>query len=162
MSRSYHWRSQPAKYTPILCKCQRGRSGKRLFWKNESRDLTASSRCENMEVSCKNGTRMKLKSIRNLLSAIEPYGEVSSAIAAWCKVMEDNDWKSPEDIRQGYSKSVDRVCGYTIFNIKGNQYRLIVQINYSTGYVLFKKFLTHAEYSKINWNDENEVKEKIG
>ncbi|MGB3264056.1 MAG: hypothetical protein WBA89_08850 [Microcoleus sp.] len=26
LSRSYHWRSQPAKYTPNLAKCQRGRS----------------------------------------------------------------------------------------------------------------------------------------
>ena len=105
---------------------------------------------------------MRLKSTRNLLSAIEPYGDVPSAIAAWCKIMEDNDWKSLEEIRQGYSKSVDQVYGYTIFNIKGKHYRLIVQINYSTGYVLFKKFLTHAEYSKINWNDEDEVKQKIG
>jgi len=105
---------------------------------------------------------MRRKSTRNLLSAIEPYGDVPSAIAAWCKVMEDNDWKSLEEIRQGYSKSVDQVYGYTIFNIKGKHYRLIVQINYSTGYVLFKKFLTNAEYSKINWNDENEVKQKIG
>ncbi|WP_293336104.1 type II toxin-antitoxin system HigB family toxin [Microcoleus sp. CAWBG58] len=106
---------------------------------------------------------MRLISRKNLLSAIEPYADAQSAIAAWCKLMEDNDWKSLEEVRNGYSKSVNQVCGYTIFNIKHNDYRLIVQINYSTGYVTFKKFLTHAEYSKINWNEKpNKVKQKIG
>ncbi|WP_366930910.1 type II toxin-antitoxin system HigB family toxin [Microcoleus sp. bin38.metabat.b11b12b14.051] len=105
---------------------------------------------------------MRLISKKNLESAIKPYADAQSTIAAWCKVMEDNDWKSLQEIRQGYFKSVDQVYGYTIFDMKHNRYRLIVQINYSTGYVLFKKFLTHAEYSKINWNNKHEVKEKIG
>jgi len=51
---------------------------------------------------------------------------------------------------------------YTIFNIKGNQYRLIVKINYKARILYFKKFLTHTEYDKIKWDNEDEVKQKIG
>ena len=106
---------------------------------------------------------MRLISKKNLESAIESYSDdAKAAIAVWRKAIKENDWESLEEIRQGYSTSVDQVCGYTIFNIKGNQYRLIVQINYKTRTIFFKKFLTHAEYSKINWNDRDEVKQQLG
>ena len=106
---------------------------------------------------------MRLISKKNLESAIESYSDdAKAAIAVWRKAIKDNDWESLEEIRQGYSTSVDRVCGSTIFNIKGNQYRLIVKINYTAKIIYFNNFLTHAEYDKIKWNDEDEVKRKIG
>lgn len=92
---------------------------------------------------------MRLISQKNLQSAIEPYPDAQSAIKSWYQLIKDNDWQSLEEVRNGYSRSVDQVYGYTIFNIKGNLYRLIVQINYKTRTIFFKKFLTHAEYSKI-------------
>jgi mRNA interferase HigB len=105
---------------------------------------------------------MRLISKKNLQSAIEPYPDAQSAIESWYQLIKDNDWQSLEEARNGYSRSVDQVYGYTIFNIKGNQYRLIVKINYTAKIIYFKKFLTHAEYDKIKWNDEDEVKRKIG
>ena len=105
---------------------------------------------------------MRLISKKNLQSAIEPYPDAQSAIESWYQLIKDNDWQSLEEVRNGYSRSVDQVYGYTIFNIKGNLYRLIVQINYKTRTIFFKKFLTHAEYSKIKWNDRDEVKQQLG
>jgi mRNA interferase HigB len=105
---------------------------------------------------------MRLISKKNLLSAVEPYPDAQSAIKSWYELIKDNDWQSLEEVRNGYSRSVDQVYGYTIFNIKGNQYRLIVQINYKTRIIFYKKFLTHAEYSKIKWNDRDEVKQQLG
>jgi len=37
-----------------------------------------------------------------------------------------------------------------VFNIRGNNYRLVVAINYSAGIVFIKFFGTHAEYDKID------------
>lgn len=106
---------------------------------------------------------MRLISQKNLESAIESYSDdAKAAIAVWRKAIKDNDWESLEEIRQGYSKSVALVCGYTIFNIKGNQYRLIVKINYTAKIIYFNFFLTQTEYDKIKCNDEDEVKPKIG
>jgi mRNA interferase HigB len=105
---------------------------------------------------------MRRISKKNLQSAIEPYPDAQSALESWYQLIKDNDWQSLEEVRNGYSRSVDQVYGYTIFNIKGNQYRLIVQINYKTRIIFFKKFLTHAEYSKIKWNDRDEVKQQLG
>jgi mRNA interferase HigB len=41
----------------------------------------------------------------------------------------------------------------TIFNIKGNDFRLVVDINFATQRVFLKWFGTHAEYDKIDWNN---------
>jgi mRNA interferase HigB len=105
---------------------------------------------------------MRLISKKNLLLAIAPYPDAQKPIESWYKLFQENDWGSLEEVRKEYSKLVDEVSGYTIFNIKGNRYRLIVQIKYRVKVMYFKKFLTHAEYSEINWNDETEVRKKIG
>jgi len=75
---------------------------------------------------------MRLISKKNLLSAIEPYPDAQSAIESWYQLIKDNDCQWLEAVRNGYSRSVDQVCGYTIFNIKGNQNRLIVQVKYKS------------------------------
>jgi mRNA interferase HigB len=105
---------------------------------------------------------MRLISKKNLQRAIELYPDAQSAIESWYQLIKDNDCQWLEAVRNGSSRSVEQVYGYTIFNIKGNQYRLIVQINSRTRIIIFKKFLTEAEYSKINWNDRDEVKQKLG
>ena len=104
---------------------------------------------------------MRLITKRNLNQAIAPYPDVLAVVISWAAVIKANNWRSLNDIRESYSSSVDEVYGYTIFNIKGNKYRLIVRINYQTHIIYFKKFMTHAEYSKINWSDEREVRQKI-
>jgi len=40
---------------------------------------------------------------------------------------------------------------YTVFNIKGNSFRLIAEINYSSGRVFVRDVLTHAEYDNEKW-----------
>jgi len=41
-----------------------------------------------------------------------------------------------------------------VFNIKGNDYRLIVAIRYDTGIIYIKDLLTHADYDKGAWKDD--------
>jgi len=44
-----------------------------------------------------------------------------------------------------------RLGELTIFNIKGNAYRLITEINYKTGKIFIRHVLTHAAYRKGGW-----------
>lgn len=44
--------------------------------------------------------------------------------------------------------SADAVHGYTVFNIGGNNYRLITAVHYNTERCYIRKIWTHAEYSK--------------
>ncbi len=47
--------------------------------------------------------------------------------------------------------TADAVGRFTIFNIKGNAYRLITEINYRTERIFLRHVLTHAEYDKGAW-----------
>ena len=71
--------------------------------------------------------------------------------------MREINAKDIDELKKFFN-SVDAVYGYTIFNIGGNNYRLITAIHYNTQYCFIRKIWTHAEYSKPN----NQVKLKRG
>lgn len=50
--------------------------------------------------------------------------------------------------------SVDPAHGYTIFNIGGNNYRLIAAVHYNTQRCYVREIWTHAEYSKRAMQDK--------
>lgn len=91
---------------------------------------------------------MKIVFTKKVLSAIERYADAKNPTAVWFQMMKDNDYPSLEELRNVYSRHVNEVYGYTIFNIKGNQYRLIVIINYKKGIINIKKFLTMQNMTK--------------
>jgi len=61
-------------------------------------------------------------------------------------------WTSPNDIKSEYPKASILKSGRVVFNICGNKYRLIVQINYSRGWVFIRFIGTHYEYDKLDAN----------
>jgi len=48
-------------------------------------------------------------------------------------------------------RNTDCVKGLTIFNIKGNRYRLIASANYVSQTIIVRMLVTHAEYSRGEW-----------
>ena len=54
------------------------------------------------------------------------------------------------DIQNIYANA-EAVGNFTVFNIKGNNYRLIVDIIYSKQRIYIKYVLTHAENDKDKW-----------
>jgi mRNA interferase HigB len=48
----------------------------------------------------------------------------------------------------------EAVGNFTVFNIKGNNYRLIVSINYERQIIYIKYILTHSEYDKEQWKND--------
>jgi mRNA interferase HigB len=57
--------------------------------------------------------------------------------------------KNLTELRKTFN-SADPVHGYTIFNIGGNNYRLITAIHYNTQLCYIRDIWTHAEYSKAS------------
>lgn len=51
--------------------------------------------------------------------------------------------------------SADLVVNFTVFNISGNNYRLITYIDYQAKIIFIRAVLTHAEYDKENWKNDN-------
>jgi mRNA interferase HigB len=69
---------------------------------------------------------------------------------AWYEQARRADWRSPIDIKRNYASASFIANNRVVFNIKGNDFRLVVGVSYSTQ-ALFIKFVgTHAEYEKIN------------
>ena len=82
------------------------------------------------------------------------YKIAESQIEAWINDFQTNNYTTPNAIKAKYS-SADFVGNNTvIFNIKGNDYRLIVRIRYQFGRVYIIWFGTHTEYDKLT-NIEN-------
>ncbi len=75
---------------------------------------------------------------------------VEGPISEWHKVAKHANWRSLAEVRKVYPHA-DFVGSYTVFNIKGNNYRLIVKIEYRWQIIFVKQLLTHAEYSRGKW-----------
>ncbi len=71
-------------------------------------------------------------------------------LKAWYGEAEDAKWKGPNDIKKDYPNVSFLVDNRIVFNIKGNNYRLIVKINYAYGMVWIRFVGTHAMYDKID------------
>ena len=65
----------------------------------------------------------------------------------WYLTMQVTRAKNLTPLRQTFN-SVDPVNGYTVFNIGGNNYRLITAIHYNRQFCYIRAIWTHAEYSK--------------
>jgi mRNA interferase HigB len=96
---------------------------------------------------------MHLISIRNLRIDVARYPDAKKQVDDWYTTVRKADWESLEDVRQIY-RDVEAVGNFTVFNIKGNTYRLIVGIDYESQTIYYKYFLTHAEYDKDRWKND--------
>ena len=76
--------------------------------------------------------------------------DVKSQLNNWYKVARRAAWKNIIEVRQTYPYA-DAVGTCTVFNIKGNHYRLITRIDYRAQTIFIKDVLTHAEYNKEKW-----------
>ncbi len=63
------------------------------------------------------------------------------------------DWRDFEGVKRDFP-AADKYRACVIFDIGGNNYRLIVKIDYLTQVVNVRKALTHAEYDKENWKSD--------
>ena len=83
------------------------------------------------------------------------------ALDQWLQTTEAATWGSLQDVRATFATAdgvVMKTAGgvdvaATIFNVKGNQYRLITIISYAAATVLVGELLTPPEYSSDRWKD---------
>ncbi|MBD2731830.1 type II toxin-antitoxin system HigB family toxin [Nostoc sp. FACHB-892] len=98
---------------------------------------------------------MRIISETKLKKACEKYLDATSSIQTWTKLVKAQNWNSFVDVKASGLFGPDQVKNFVIFNIGGNKYRLIACINYKTKVIYIREFLTHVEYDKNKWkNDE--------
>ena len=87
---------------------------------------------------------------KRLLEAEEEHSDIGAPLDAWYRIAKKAEWKNLTEVRREMP-TADAVGKFTVFNIKGNAYRLITEINYRTGRIFLRDVLKHAEYSKGAW-----------
>jgi mRNA interferase HigB len=82
----------------------------------------------------------------------EIHSDCEQQLKAWYQEAENSNWKNLNEMKNDFpSASIlkdNRVC----FNIKGNNCRLIVKINFDYQMMWIRFIGTHAEYDKIDAN----------
>ena len=74
---------------------------------------------------------MELVGLPELDAFAQSHADVRSQIRAWVAEVEDATWQTPQDVRDRYASASFLGDGRVVFNLKGNDYRLDVQINYN-------------------------------
>jgi len=71
-------------------------------------------------------------------------------LKSWYNEAADATWKNPNEIKQEYPSASILEYNRIVFNIKGNNYRLIIKINYHYQMIWIRFIGTHAQYDKID------------
>ena len=91
---------------------------------------------------------MRIISRRSLKEFWEKHPDAQQALQTWHTDVSRANWQSPTDIKAIYRNASFLANNRVVFNIKGNQYRIIVVIVYRAGIVYIRFVGTHAEYDR--------------
>lgn len=82
----------------------------------------------------------------------EKYSDSENQLKTWYKEASKAKWTDPNDIKNQYPTASILKAGRVVFNVCGNKYRLIVQINYERQWIFIRFIGTHKDYDKIDAN----------
>ena len=95
---------------------------------------------------------MHLVSLPPLLNFIGKHPDAKQAVLAWCDEVKKAKWRQPSDIKAQYASASILKGRRVVFNLKGNEYRLIVAVAYQVGFVYVKFIGSHVEYDAVDAN----------
>ena len=98
---------------------------------------------------------IKEKTIRNF---VIQYSDSLASFEDWITKTKLANWQTPKDINSTFSTAdiLGNSSSRVVFNIAGNKYRLVVEMQYRAGIVWVKFVGTHAQYDQINVESVNE------
>jgi len=79
--------------------------------------------------------------------------ESKQALTNWFKAAKKAEWKSLADTKLDFSHA-ELVGKCIVFNLGGNNYRLIVKIKFRSRVIFVRFVLTHAQYSRNRWKTD--------
>lgn len=91
---------------------------------------------------------MRIIAKRTLQNFWEEHPKSKQPLLSWYQIINKNNFETVNDIRKIFGSADFVGKNIIIFNISGNNYRLIVKINFITQIVYIKFIGTHEEYDK--------------
>lgn len=96
---------------------------------------------------------MHIISMRRLREFWARHPQTEIPLRAWHTQVRHARWKHFANVRFDFP-SADQVGRLTVFNISGNKYRLIVRIEFEKQRVYIRSVMTHSEYNKNKWKQD--------
>jgi mRNA interferase HigB len=101
---------------------------------------------------------MRIIKVTRIREYAQGHDQARPSLERWLELTKLAEWTSLAEVRCTF-RHADQVTvrsGRTVvvFNIKGNDFRLVTAIHYNRAKVFVLRFLTHAEYTKDVWKDE--------
>lgn len=93
---------------------------------------------------------MRIISRKALKDYWEKEPTTEQELKAWFAEAKNAGWQTPAEVKAKYGNASILKDGRVVFNIRGNNYRLITKINYDFQIIYIRFIGTHKEYDKIN------------
>jgi len=71
-------------------------------------------------------------------------------LRSWYAAASRAGWSSPAEVKTAYRNASFIANNRIVFNIKGNDYRLVVAVHYNRGMMFIRFVGTHREYDRID------------
>jgi len=94
--------------------------------------------------------RRALRDFVENLAGRKDQSAVKAALDAWFDEVSKARWRSASDVKRLYATASIVSAERIVFNIKGNDYRLVVSVDFEKGIVWIKWIGTHKAYDKID------------
>lgn len=94
--------------------------------------------------------RSTLHQFVETLRGTKAYAPVKSALDSWYHEVAHAKWSSPANVKATYASASIVGNDRVVFNIKGNDFRLVVAVDYVRQVVFIKWLGSHADYDKID------------
>ena len=94
--------------------------------------------------------RMRIIALKTLRLFWEQHPDAQPGLQGWYHDARRATWGTPTDITNVYGNASVVSNNRVVFNIKGNQYRLAVAINYAQGIMYIRFIGSHQDYNKID------------
>jgi len=94
--------------------------------------------------------RVRIIAISRLREFWEKHPQAEIPLRAWYARASRADWRSPADIKADYRSASLLANNRAVFNIKGNDYRLVAAVHYNRGMMFIRFVGTHRQYDAID------------
>jgi mRNA interferase HigB len=93
---------------------------------------------------------MRIVALSTLRAFWLKHPDAEVPLRAWYTLASRANWKTPNQIKSAYRAASFVGSSRVVFNIKGNDYRLVVLVRYDKG-LMFVRFVgTHAQYDRTD------------
>jgi mRNA interferase HigB len=90
------------------------------------------------------------RTLREFWESSPKYADAEDSLKSWYREAKRASWLTPADVKEQYRNASILKNNRTVFNIAGNKYRLVVEINYALQIIFIRFVGTHQDYDAVD------------